>query len=63
MPRSEPSSWAEQPKTAAELRRRAERVRYLMWQMTSQADHDRLREYAEELEAQADELGRASGLP
>jgi hypothetical protein len=32
-----------------------------MWQMTTQADHDRLREYAAELEAQAAELekGRA----
>jgi hypothetical protein len=39
--------------TAANLRRRAARVRRLMGGMTSKADYDRLREYADEMDARA----------
>jgi diaminopimelate decarboxylase len=41
------------PQTAAALRSRAAHVRGLMMQLTSQADQDRLREYADELDAKA----------
>jgi hypothetical protein len=58
MPRS--GGQSKPPVTAANLRRRAARVRRLMGGMTSKADHDRLREYAEEMDARAVELEQGS---
>ncbi len=49
---------SEQPETATDLRRRAQQVWRLMVALTAEADRDRLREFAEELEARAAELER-----
>lgn len=48
----------DQPHTVSYLRSRAAHVRGLMMQLTSQADHDRLSEYADELDAEAVKLER-----
>jgi hypothetical protein len=47
--------------TAVALRRLAAQARYLVDDMTSEADNKRLRKCAEELEAKADELERHAG--
>jgi hypothetical protein len=49
------------PQTAAALRSRAAHVRGLMMQLTSQADQDRLGEYANDLDAKAAKLERGDG--
>lgn len=46
----------EQLETVANLRRRASRVRRLMGGMSSKADYDRLREYADEMDTRAADL-------
>ena len=46
---------SQQPETATDLRRRAQQIWRLMVGLTAQADRDRLREFAEELEARAAE--------
>ncbi len=47
---------SEQLATAFDLRRRASRVRRLMGGMISKMDHDRLRDYVENLEKRAAQL-------
>jgi len=49
------------PQTAAALRSRAAHVRGLMMQLTSQADQDRLSQYANDLDAKAASLERGDG--
>ena len=49
---------AEECVSAADLRRRASRVRRLMGGMMSKADYDRLRDYVEGLELRAVELDK-----
>jgi len=53
MPRGGETS--EQPETATDLRRRAQQIWRLIGGVTAQGDRDRLREFAEELEARAAE--------
>jgi hypothetical protein len=48
----------DRPDAACTLRTRAAHVRHLITELIFEADRRRLREYAEELEAQATELER-----
>jgi hypothetical protein len=52
---------SEQRVRVADLRRRATRVRRLMGGMTSKAEYDRLRRYADEMEIRAAELEKGRG--